>query len=188
MASKIPPSSLAELVRTQLPELGSPAPALPGMRTGGAPAQDPAVPLAWANLPPAILRILSEVAGPQRTPASEPRSNPYVAQEGRTASQSRAITQLLAAADRGTVTVDELNAFLAAAMIDASVVRRALVEMKRDPDLDAIRLGDAVYRLSGGRLVAAHPENLLEAPRLCAKTVAVAFLLLLVAAALLRFS
>ena len=98
------------------------------------------------------------------------------------------IAQLLAAVDRGSMSVVQFNAILATATVDESIFERALLELQRDPNLDAIRLCDTVYRLLAGRLVEAHPRELPQSCRLWAETAAVALLLLLLAAAIIRFS
>ena len=164
--------------------------------TGGAGAEP--FTRAAANLPAEVFQPLSDLY-PEGVPEDilsifqapyegASRSKPYFATSDRAVSQSRGMAQLLAAVDRGSMSVEQFNAVLAAAAIDETTFKRALLELQRDPDLDAVRLCDTVYRLFGGRLVEAHPHELPQSHRLWAETVAVALLLLLLAAAIIRFS
>jgi hypothetical protein len=116
------------------------------------------------------------------------RKNAYVAAEGKISAQSRVVAGLLRAVNEGTVTVEEVNAFISLFAIDPQVVRRALPDTGRDPELAGVVLRDGLYRLVNGRLVATTPMPTLEVSRLWLETIAVAVLLGLVAAAAIRFS
>ena len=169
LTAKIPPpasaATLAEIVRMlglhlDLSSHGPRATRGSAAVTGGA-GVEPFVQAA-ANLPAEVFQLLSNLY-PEGAPEdvlsifqapyeTASRSKPYFATSDRAVSQSRGIAQLMAAVDRGSMSVEQFNVILATAAIDESTFKRALLELQREPDLDAVRLCDTVYRLFGGEL------------------------------------
>lgn len=194
-STKIPPVSPSELARTQVPSFSAAKPGIIG--TGILAPSDILHAPGAANLPQGILRVLIQLAEdglPLDVLDSAPpgidvesRKNPYLAASDRTSSQVRVVSELLRAVDRGAVPVEELNAFLALLAIQPPVVKRALIEIGRDPDQESLALNDAVYRLVSGRLIAGNPSAGGDVPRLWLKTIAGAVVLGLLAAAVIRF-
>lgn len=116
------------------------------------------------------------------------RIDAYAAAKDASSSKLQVISALVGAVDGGLVTADELNAFLTLFAVPSELVQKALAEAGRDPDNEAVTINDSLYRLVSGRLVAANPKRDDETSRLWLNTAAVAAALLLLAAAVMRFS
>lgn len=207
MSFKVPPvgQSLLDLLKVQMPFPTA------AKRDGAAPARG--APLAWEKMPPAILRILAEATsggfpleallpstgstgyaayGPgPHAPGVSPSFRPDSPGD-RLAAQIGIVARLFTAADQGTISVDELNRFLALVSLEGGTLRNATALLSAGGE--ALNVNGSLYRLVEGRIVPYRrprpqpPAQEGEAPKLWIETAIVLAVAALIVAALMRFS
>lgn len=202
MSIGIPQPPGLETVRSQVIEL------LAGIsgRTGKAGTSGPPAPSVMTDslptdllpqIPASVLRVLVELAeggiplyilDVKDGDSRGTHADVYAVVKDTSGPKAQVVSGLLRAVDSGAIRAEEFNAFLALFAVPVEVVRDALAQVGHNPDTERVTLNDALYRLVSGRLVTASARSGENASRFWLNTAAVTAALLLLAAALIRFS